>query len=250
MLYMLSAIAENPRYERFWILSSYLGSFVTDTSYPLDADAESSYDGWMKFWKTFWAAFGTFGSLVLHIYDLPGRIAAFQTWKGWLPMNPPVPVEWVLWSIGITLTAWMFILEWRDFRAPFDMPIRDAVRHVVATTTNSYDRPSLAEEAAFRTLHADFCNRRRRLPVLGQAQDSGPLERIPRKKCRALEPLPVVVPKKPTAPNGIVFALFKQPVPSEPREFSLTGPSPMRFYWSLRVRSKDLYRIWPQVMSQ
>ena len=200
----------------------------------------------MRFPKTSGAALVTLGMFVLHIYDLPGRIDSFRTWKAWLTMNTPIPVEWLLGAIGIMLTVWIFTLEWRGVHAPFDTPIRKAIRHVVDTTTDSYDRDWLAEDAAFRTLHADFCNRRRRLPVRGRDQLLGPLKRISRKKCRTLEPGPLVVPEKPTAPDGIVFALFKQPVQVKPRESSLSGPSPMEFYWSLRVRSKDLYRIWPQ----
>ena len=80
---------------------------------------------------------------------------------------------WGWFSDMITLTTILYVLSavlfvtggvtwWRERRLAslrhFDIPIRDAIIHVVNTTDHSYGTPSLRESLAFQALHKQMCD--------------------------------------------------------------------------------------------
>lgn len=118
----------------------------------------------------------------------------------------------------------------------FDMPIRDAILHVLSTEPHSYESQLLAERTAFKEIHKLICTGK--LAVVGVDSDFKPPMRIKPKECRQLFPHEVVVPRSETAPNGYVFALIDRRDGDE---------HPVRYYRALRVRSKQFYKHWPKV---
>lgn len=142
----------------------------------------------------------------------------------------PAVTPWTWWAGSAALLAiWITVEVWlHRERQPvvFDMPIRDAIQHFLQTATHSYrDAPDMF---AFEALHKQMC--RRKLPVIGARGDDSPEKRISARHCRELRPTRVAVPVSPTSPEGLRYDLFKGEAPG---------------FTSLRVRSKDLYRLWP-----
>ena len=121
---------------------------------------------------------------------------------------------------------------------PFDMPIREAVDHYVRTFPHSYKDG--ADRHAFDALHKAMCNGK--LPVVGAKGEESPSELIAAQRCKRLKPRMVLVPKNSASPQGVRFDLFENVGPSQPLEESdgLSG------YTGLRVRSTDLYGLWPK----
>ena len=120
-----------------------------------------------------------------------------------------------------------------DFRS-FDVPIRDAVNHLVETNTHTFNSSGGAERYAFEALYKEMCAGR--LSVIGMKGDFDAPERISACKCKKLRTDVVL------SPNGVIFSLIDQSkVPKPLVEFR--GPPG---FIGLRVRSEDLYGIWPR----
>ena len=124
------------------------------------------------------------------------------------------------------------------------MPILSAIEHMVQTVAHSWDSPDKAERAFFRSIHTQM--RAGRLRVVGAEVPDGPLRRIGKRKIAKLTPVPMNVPQSDTAPHGVSFVLIDEAKLPEPdkQQGSLPG------FFDLRVRSKDLYRLWPRTRSQ
>ena len=121
----------------------------------------------------------------------------------------------------------------------FDLPIRDAIYQLIETVPHSFDSSGRAERHFFQVLYQQMCTGA--LPVIGSREEGSPPECISAGQCRALTPQEVVVPANPSAPHGVRFDLFDMSVAPEPGvEYRPVGFS------GLRIRSRDLYRIWPQ----
>ncbi len=145
-------------------------------------------------------------------------------------------ITWTPMVVGFSLALYFWRQESRaakeDRDTPFDIPIRDAIHHLVLTIPHSFDRPSFAEQAMFKQLHHRMCNGS--LSVVGTPGEIVGPQRIPPKKCRKLDPVEVVIPQSEAAPEGVRFSLVRY---SDNVEVE---------YTALAVRSDDLYRIWPK----
>lgn len=156
-----------------------------------------------------------------------------------------VPLCWVVLAaiaLAVIAVPLMFrhaIKNWRMNRT-FDVPIRDAIEHLAHTIPHSFNSSERAERHMFQVLYNEMCNGN--LPVVGAKGDGRAPKRISARECKKLKPREVVVPVSPAAPHGVRFDLVDESSVPEPLvEFS--GP----FGFSgLRVRSRDLYRIWPK----
>ncbi len=118
----------------------------------------------------------------------------------------------------------------------FDMPIRDAILHLLSTEPHSYNGSRLAEGKAFDEIHKLMCAGK--LSVVGADSDFKPPRRIKPKECKQLFPSEVVVPLNETTPDGVLYALIDHRDGDE---------HPVRYYCALRVRSKQFYKHWPKV---
>ena len=165
-----------------------------------------------------------------------------------------VPTE-ALITVAVVgaLIAWpMMLLGGGKKRAPkkaqkyadFDMPILSAIEHMVQTVAHSWDSPDKAERAFFRSIHTQM--RAGRLRVVGAEVPDGPLRRIGKRKIAKLTPVPMNVPQSDTTPHGVSFVLIDEAKLPEPEKHR--GPLPG--FFDLRVRSKDLYRLWPRTRAQ
>ena len=161
-----------------------------------------------------------------------GVAAIYGAERGAETMWPDV-TAWTWWAGSAALVAiWIAVEVWlhRGRRpAAFDMPILEAIRHILQTVPHSYrDAPDMF---AFDALHKQMC--RRKLRVVGTSGDDAPEQRISAHRCRELKPTRVAVPLSPTSPQGLRYDLFERDALA---------------FTSLRVRSKDLYRLWPRNM--
>ena len=147
---------------------------------------------------------------------------------------------WALTGIAIVLAVaaipLMFLGPKR--RRPFDMPIREAVDHYVRTYPHSYRDG--ADQHAFEVLHKAMC--RGKLPVVGTRGEDSPSERISARRCRRLKPIMTLLPKNPASSQGKRFYLMESVEATEP----LAEAARLHGYTGLRVRSRDLYRLWPK----
>ena len=125
----------------------------------------------------------------------------------------------------------------RDRRS-FDTPIREAVDHYVRTFPHSYKDG--ADQHAFEVFHKAMCNGE--LPVMGAKDEDAAPERLSTQQCKLLKPIMACVPKNWASPQGVRFDLFESVGPSPPLEES----AGFLGYTGLRVRSADLYRLWPK----
>ena len=120
----------------------------------------------------------------------------------------------------------------------FDTPIRKAIYHLIETSPHSYTCSGLAEREAFKKLYEAMC--KGRLPVIGREGDFMMPRHISWWQCRHLKPREVAVNATDAAPDGVRFSLvrFKTDEGYEKLELELCD---------LRVRSLDLYNLWPKV---
>lgn len=147
--------------------------------------------------------------------------------------------RWLLVAVCIlSPLAWIYRAKIKSWLSPneFDMPIRHAIRHILATETHSYAGQRLAETTAFRKIHELMCAGS--LAVVGADDNFKPPKRIKPKECKLLSPSEVVVPRNETTPDGVLFALI---------DLRDGARQNVRYYRALRVRSKQLYKHWPKV---
>ena len=131
-----------------------------------------------------------------------GGLAGVLPWWGWAAVSGTA----LLIAIGV---------YWHEAKQGvrevvhgnrFDVPIRDAIHHAVATTDHSYMGSGAAERHFFDVLHRQMCEGK--LPVKGRLGEYGDFRRLSRRECRRLVPQEVVVPLSPTSPNGVLFSLI------------------------------------------
>ena len=124
----------------------------------------------------------------------------------------------------------------------FDVPIRDAIRHAADSTDHSYGDPVLRDEHFFNLLHESMCSGE--MLVAGRKDEEGALKRIGREECKNLIPQEMAVPRNPSTPEGARYCLVERTTyetRNERVEKKLRG-----YYTGLRVRSRDLYHLWPK----
>lgn len=127
----------------------------------------------------------------------------------------------------------------------FDMPIRQVIDYLGRTVTHTFDRSSLADRAAFRKLHELMCSGA--LPVVGATEIFGVRRRIPPEQCGELTPEEQAVPQNPSTPEGIRFCLIAYADKNWQQNWDgVTQPETLKKYTDLRVRSTDVYRLWPR----
>ena len=161
--------------------------------------------------------------------------------------------EWPLF-VGLAVVAGCFFMAWRTRKkeraeerenALFDMPIREAIGHLEETVPHSFDRSGPAERVAFKQIHKRMCSGD--LPVIGSTEAFGPPQVIPPAKCGDLMPEEWSVPANPSAPQGVRFCLTQYVDPKwEEGWDGVTQPQVVVQYTDLRVRSVDLYSLWPR----
>ena len=177
-----------------------------------------------------------------------------QGWSIWLSMLEPyinnylVRVMLVLCGLAaITYPQWLpTFKKWRRNRneeastAPFDMPIRDAVNHLIMTVPYSSEipsQPNLRKQTVMEILHRSICNGD--MPIWGSLDGLTQPIRIPARKCRKLTPRIKHVPQSSASPESIRFSLFALPE-------SGNEDDPFVEYSNLWICSSDLYRLWPE----
>ena len=109
----------------------------------------------------------------------------------------------------------------------FDMTIEQAIFHVFSTGSiyRSYELERIASMKAFQAIHHLACEGTVR--ICGCTHASSPPRQISALECQSLKPGEAVTP------NGIVFSLLD--IEQEHAGFM-----------SLRVGSRDIYKIWPK----
>ena len=142
--------------------------------------------------------------------------------------------------IAFVVLWFRHILTRHDDFDDFDVSIQLAVNHLVGTFPHSFNSSGSAERHAFQALYEAMCAGK--LPVIGTEGEFNTPKRIRTRKCKRLRPIEVAVPPNPASPCGVRFHLIDESISIEPLvehsgPFGLTG---------LRVRSKDLYHIWPK----
>ena len=164
-----------------------------------------------------------------------------------VPTLPLAVAATFLACIALPLMFWPASKD-RDKRkrrfGDFDMPILAAVEHMVQTVTHSWDSPDKAERAFWRLIHAQMCAGR--LRVMGAEIHGGRVRRIRKKELAGLTPVPMNVPPSDTAPHGVRFDLIDEAKLKKPEKHR--GPFPG--FSDLRIRSKDLYQLWPRTRAQ
>ena len=190
--------------------------------------------------------FGGIGlvSLVLGIPGMPEDAAEWRTWLSamsaeWQGALIGAGAVMVLLFVGTNIVRLLPSIRARKLRwESFDIPIREAVDHYVRTFPHSYKDG--ADRHAFEVLHKAMCNGK--LPVVGAKGEESPSELIAAQRCKRLKPRMVLVPKNWASPQGVRFDLFENVGPSQPLEES----DGLSVYTGLRVRSTDLYGLWPK----
>ena len=205
---------------------------------------------WRKILR--WRTAGV-SSIILSLYNLPGHLDNFQTWREWLAMVEILDkISWPFFAIGTILffmpeiigTSKKFALRswpslmWETSFEQFDTPIRKAIYHLIETTPHSYTCSGMAERQAFTKLHEAMCEGR--LPVIGKEGDFMMPRRIYRWECRRLKPMEVAVNATDAAPDGVRFSLIRIKTDEGHEKLELE-------LCDLRVRSSDLYDLWPKV---
>lgn len=125
-------------------------------------------------------------------------------------------------------------------RTGFDMPIREAVNHLVSTVPHSFDSADKAECHFFSELYKLMCEGR--LPVIGARDEGTPPRRLSRRECRRHKPKVTRVAPNPTCPDGVRFDLLDRKL--EP--LTLVEWKSFPGFTGLRVRSSNLLGMYPQ----
>ena len=118
----------------------------------------------------------------------------------------------------------------------FDTPILVAINQLIRTAPHSYTRSDWAERNAFTALHEKMCSGQ--LAVIGKESDFTAPRRIIARECKRLEPREVGVIPTASAPDGARFSLCSPHTDQDNERLEMCD---------LRVRSRDLYRVWPRI---
>ena len=123
----------------------------------------------------------------------------------------------------------------------FDMPILAAIEHMVQTVAHSWDSIDKTEEAFWHAIHKQMVAGR--LRVIGAEAPGEEIKRIRKKQLIGLIPVPMRVPPSEIAPHGVRFDLIDEAKPK-------THQGHFQGFYDLRVRSRELYRLWPRTLAQ
>ena len=195
-------------------------------------------------------------ALTLEVVAVPGVIEDGKVWGLWISSAIGPSGTWAMVGAGLALLVGHYLAKAMDKvtmqhtlafspwtlapRRPtlqeFNLPILDAIRHLL-NSPHSYTESRWAERQAFTMLHREMCSGR--LLVIGKEHDFAAPRRISIWECRKLVPIEVVVMPSPAAPDAVRFVLSKPPSGNADTDEDLSQLS------DLRVRSSDLYRIWP-----
>ena len=189
-------------------------------------------------------------TVLFHVIGLPGLLDDLSEWKRWLTMIPnDLVIDLITWApmvLGISLVLYLRRQERRAANTPFDMPIRDAIEHLLASGSiyapyATHGRRRQAEMQAFQAIFRAACGGKVR--IAGCEHPDLPPKPIILNECRELKPYDGTVQRSPLAPEGSTFVLG--PVnPDTTREHKSSEGG---VYWSLLVKSRDLFRLWPKV---
>lgn len=188
-----------------------------------------------------WKFIHACGTLVFAAIGQSGALDGLQKAEWWGVVTAPATIMYALAAAFFVSAIVAYTRERRLASMRFfDIPIRNAIIHAANTTDHSYGDPILRDRHFFQLLHKRMCVGE--LLVAGREGEAGMLARIRPRKCRRLSPREIVVPKNPGTPEGIRYCLVDKAAdpPVEPlQEVEFRG------FLGLRVRSRDLYRMWP-----
>lgn len=137
-----------------------------------------------------------------------------------------------LWRRAGKIARWKSQQDFGDF----DMKVEAAADYIVDSTHHSFTRSSLAERNAFKQLHKAMCSGR--LAVIGKKGEEAIPQKISARRCRKLHRIEVVTPQ------GMRFHLTERNLQERP-PVPFEKSDPLGFQ-ELRIRSQDLYGIWPR----
>ena len=179
---------------------------------------------------------------VLGLAGLPDDI---KTWAEWIGMIDHAALWYGLLGVSLAAAMSMAVWDWRRARVDhFDIPIRDAIRHVIHTTPHSYQTAQMATDHYFEVLYDKMCSGE--IGVAGRKGEDGKLNPIKKRECKRHRPSPAVVPPNPSAPEGVRYCLVAR---TRPLTLSPLQDAPFDGFTDLRVRSQDLYKHWPKTQS-
>lgn len=113
------------------------------------------------------------------------------------------------------------------------------------TVTHTFDRSSLSDRVAFRKLYELICSRE--LPVVGATETFGVRHRTALERCAKLTPEEQVVPRNPSTLEGVRFSLIDFADKNWKQDWDgRAQPQILEKYIDLRVRSSDVYQLWPK----
>ena len=189
-----------------------------------------------------WKFVTVVGSPLLAALGQSGILPPLDLSDLWGVVIDPANVLYALAGLGVLAAM---VLIWREREQMriryFDIPIRNAIDHLVQTVPHSFNQGGNAGHHAFHALYNEM--RAGNLPVIGTKSEFNAPKRISTRKCKKLKPSPVLIPDNPASPYGERFDLIDdklfrlEPLVEHNGPFGFTG---------LRVRSKDLYRMWPE----
>ena len=149
-----------------------------------------------------------------------------------------VPPTWidVILLVAVVLCAVYALAPrqlrfWEQWEYPFDTPIAEAIRRVIAATPDhSYATEASADEHVFvKVLHRKMCDGD--LSVAGSCREFEKPSLISKARCRLLTPAVGLVP------GGRMSHLLRSEIRNDHRASEV--------YRNLHVRSLDLDRLWP-----
>ena len=169
-----------------------------------------------------------------------GAFEHFKLWKWLDTMIDPAIALYFLAGICFLAGLALHVRDWEQSRVRhFDISLQEAIDYLVRRSPHSFNSDALVKRDRFKQLYKEMCSGR--LLVAGSEKEAMPTKRIRSKRCKELTPREVVIPRNPTAPNGIRYDLI-----DESAILPLVEYSESVGFTDLRVRSKDLYRLWPQ----
>ena len=200
--------------------------------------------------------FGLVPSAIMLVYGLPGHLEDGEAWLRGFKMMAGQQAYWLWWNYaliggGVLLATYSLLperlLRWTGLSGratrirDYDLPIRVAIRHVIHTTPHSYQTAQMAADHYFEVLYEQMCSGE--IGVVGRRGEDEELKYINKRECKRYTPSMVVVPRSPSAPEGLRYCLVARTRSSTPyplQEVAFDG------FTDLRVRSRDLYRLWPR----
>ena len=217
----------------------------------------------MRWWPKFLSTLAALWLVIRHVQDVVGIATLFddgeKLWEQLVAVSDAIEFMWIDWLLlsmlvaGLALSTRAVVVVRRlsgrfgggalaTHTSQFDTTILDAINYLIGTAPHSYTRSDWSERAAFRELHNEMSTGE--LRVIGKESDFAAPRRISARECRRLTPIEVGVPRTRAAPDGVRFALTHL---VEGREDE--GQAALTLS-DLRVRSDDLYRIWPRILRQ